>query len=337
MRRLTQEEFIARSVTKHGYKYDYSKVVYVNNSEKVCIICKECEREFLQTPNQHMQGNGCPYCRGKHVWDKRGRITNEDFIRRAREIHGDKYEYDKVEYKNMKTKVLIYCKTCQKYFEQTPEHHLLQKSGCPVCEMASRAGRPLYKKRQLIKGVGILDMDFSQTYDFETRHTYEVWMDILFRCYSHRRSKKQMAYKDCYMCDEWKRFSNFKKWFDDNYVDGYAIDKDLICKGNKCYCPEYCCFVPQRINGILGTHRATRGKYPIGVSKTRSGNFSAKVGRIDGNLYLGTFCTMEAAFNAYKEAKEQYIKAVADEYYNKGIITKCVYDALYRWEIEITD
>ena len=111
-----------------------------------------------------------------------------------------------------------------------PQNHLLQKSGCPVCEMASRAGRPLYKKRQLIKGVGILDMDFSQT-----RHTYEVWMDILFAV-TVRRSKKQMAYKD-YM-HEWKRFSNFKKWFDDNYVDGYAIDKDLICKGNKCYCPE---------------------------------------------------------------------------------------------------
>lgn len=337
MRRLTQEEFVARSVAKHGDKYDYSKVVYVKNSEKVCIICKECEREFWQTPNQHMQGNGCPYCRGKHVWDKRGRITNEEFIRRAREIHGDKYEYDKVEYKNMKTKVLIYCKTCQKYFEQTPEHHLLQKSGCPVCEMASRAGRPLYKKRKLIKGVGILDVNFSHSKNDAMRHVYSVWIDILGRCYKDKYPQKQRSYMGCSVCDEWKYFSNFLSWWNENYIDGYAIDKDLICKGNKCYCPEYCSFVPQRINNILGSHKANRGAYPIGVSLTRKGRFAALLKRIDRHVSLGVFDTPEEAFAAYKSAKEAYIKEVADEYYNKGFITKRVHDALYDWVIEITD
>lgn len=337
MKKVTFNEFIARSKSIHGDKYDYSKVVYVDYTTKVCIICKECGKEFWQTPKDHLRGHGCKLCMGKRIWDKRGRITKDEFVRRAREIHGDKYEYDKVEYKNMKTRVLIYCKTCQKYFEQTPEHHLLQKSGCPVCEMASRAGRPLYKKRQLIKGVGILDVDFSQTYDFETRHTYEVWMDILYRCYSHRRSKKQMAYKDCYMCDEWKRFSNFKKWFDANYVDGYAIDKDLICKGNKCYCPEYCVFVPQSINNVILTKKRSNHNLPVGVYETPNGTYSVKLRKYGKSVTVGTFNTTEEAFNAYKEAKEAYIKEVANEYYTKGLITKRVYDALCKWTVETTD
>lgn len=337
MKKVTFNEFIARSKSIHGDKYDYSKVVYVDYTTKVCIICKECGQDFWQTPKDHLRGHGCKRCMGKRIWDKRGRITKDGFVRRAREIHGDKYEYDKVEYKNMKTKVLIYCKTCQKYFEQTPEHHLLQKSGCPVCEMASRAGRPLYKSRKLVKGVGILDVNFSHSKDVATRHVYRVWMDMLERCYKNEGSTKHQSYKGCYVCDAWKRFSNFLSWWKENYVDGYVIDKDLVRKGNKCYCPEYCSFVPQRINNILGSHKAKRGEYPIGVSLTRKGRFASLMKRIDRHVSLGIFDTPEEAFAAYKSAKEAYIKEVADEYYNKGLITKRVYDALYRWEIEITD
>lgn len=336
MRRLTKEEFIAQSTAKHGNKYDYSKVVYEKNSEKVCIICKECGREFWQTPASHMKGRGCTFCKGKHVWDKRGRISNEDFVRRAIEVHGDKYGYDEADYKNMKTKVKIFCKECNDYFYQAPEHHLGGCS-CPRCEMLSRAGRPLVKKRTKIQGVGILDVDFSHTQDAAIRHVYRVWINILRRCYKEERTTREMSYQDCYVCEEWKYFSNFKKWFDRNYVDGYAIDKDIICKGNRCYCPEYCSFVPQRINSLVVSRQNFRGEQLIGVYKTPSNTYSAKMNTTKGNVSLGTFQTEEQAFNAYKSAKEEYIKEVADDYYSKGLITERVYNALYNWKIEKTD
>lgn len=146
-----------------------------------------------------------------------------------------------------------------------------------------------------------------------------------------------MSYQDCYVCEEWKYFSNFKKWFDRNYVDGYAIDKDIICKGNRCYCPEYCSFVPQRINSLVVSRQNFRGEQLIGVYKTPSNTYSAKMNTTKGNVSLGTFQTEEQAFNAYKSAKEEYIKEVADDYYSKGLITERVYNALYNWKIEKTD
>jgi hypothetical protein len=203
--------------------------------------------------------------------------------------------------------------------------------------MASRVGRPLYKSRKLVKGVGILDVNFSHSKDVAIRHVYRVWMDMLERCYKNEGSTKHKSYRGCYVCDAWKRFSNFLSWWKENYVDGYAVDKDLVCKGNKCYCPEYCSFVPQRINNILGSHKANRGEYPIGVSLTHKGRFAALLKRADKHVSLGVYDTQEEAFMAYKSAKEQYIKEVADEYYSKELITKRVYDALYRWKIEITD
>ena len=222
MRRLTQEEFVARSVAKHGDKYDYSKVVYVKNSEKVCIICKECEREFWQTPNQHMQGNGCPYCRGKHVWDKRGRITNEEFIRRAREIHWDKYEYDKVEYKNMKTKVLIYCKTCQKYFEQTPEHHLLQKNGCPYCQNKNVTTEEFIRKARLVHG---------DAYDYSPTVYVLSNLPVKIRCKScgkifEQNPNEHLGGHGCWECGIKRQFEKLRSNTDEFIKKARAVHGD---------------------------------------------------------------------------------------------------------------
>ena len=58
---MTREEFIAKAREVHGDKYDYSKVEYVNNRTKVCIICPE-DGEFFQLPGQHLKGHGCIKC-----------------------------------------------------------------------------------------------------------------------------------------------------------------------------------------------------------------------------------------------------------------------------------
>ena len=83
-------DFITKARQVHGDKYDYSKVEYINNSTKVCIICPE-HGEFWQRPNHHLSGHGCPKC--KNVFKK----DTETFINQAKEIHGDKYDYSKTE------------------------------------------------------------------------------------------------------------------------------------------------------------------------------------------------------------------------------------------------
>lgn len=99
-----QENFIRRCRQVHGDKYDYSKAVYVANNQKVCIICPE-HGEFWQLPSNHInKHHGCPKCANGGTL-----LTTEEFIDRANKLHGNKYDYSKVEYVNMITKVCIIC------------------------------------------------------------------------------------------------------------------------------------------------------------------------------------------------------------------------------------
>ena len=122
---LTKEEFIKKAKEKHGDKYDYSKVEYKNNHTKVCIICPE-HGEFWQIPQNHIKGQGCPKCSHRSY-----AYTIEEFKQKAREIHGDKYNYSKINYINNKTKVCIIC-PIHGDFLQTPHEHL-KGNGCPKC------------------------------------------------------------------------------------------------------------------------------------------------------------------------------------------------------------
>ena len=122
----------------HGDKYDYSNVNYTNSQTKVCIICPE-HGEFWQTPVSHLQGCGCRKCADNFTKDTR-RYTTEQFIKKAHKIHGDKYDYSKVEYINTDTPVRIICKTCGSEFVQTPHNHL-NGSGCKRCFDNNKRGK----------------------------------------------------------------------------------------------------------------------------------------------------------------------------------------------------
>jgi hypothetical protein len=103
------------------------------------------------------------------------------------------------------------------------------------------------------------------------------------------------------------------------------------------YSPKTCCCVPPRINTILINRTNDRGNYPIGVCK-KGEHFTGSVCVGNGKLiYTGWYDTPQEAFLAYKAMKEKLIKEVAQEYYNKGEITERVYDALMKYEVEITD
>ena len=127
----TTEQFIKEAKIAHGNKYNYSKTQYVNAKTKVCIICPE-HGEFWQYPNTHLNSKGCPKCSNERLWDNRkDKTTKDGFIQKAREIHGNKYDYSKIEYINTSTKVCIICPEHGEFW-QTPSAHL-SGQGCPKC------------------------------------------------------------------------------------------------------------------------------------------------------------------------------------------------------------
>ena len=102
-------EFIKKSNIIHKNKFDYSKVNYINNTTKVEIICPK-HRSFFQTPNNHLNGNGCLKCQPEYL-SNLFRKNNKDVIKEFKKLHGDKYDYSKVKYgKNNTEKVEIVCK-----------------------------------------------------------------------------------------------------------------------------------------------------------------------------------------------------------------------------------
>lgn len=123
------QAFIEKAQKVHGDKYDYSKVVYITGDQAVCIICPK-HGEFWQKPRVHLRGRGCKQCWIDGISTKLSSNT-EEFIKKARKVHGDKYDYSKVDYKGTTTKVTIICPVHGE-FEQTPNSHL-NGNGCYQC------------------------------------------------------------------------------------------------------------------------------------------------------------------------------------------------------------
>lgn len=124
-KKLTTKEFIQKAKLIHGDEYDYSKSKYIVNNIKVEIICKN-HNSFWQKPNYHLLGQGCSKCYGNR------KLTKENFIKKAKKIHNNKYDYSSVDYKNNRTKIDIICLD-HGIFKQKPNTHL-NGSGCPLCK-----------------------------------------------------------------------------------------------------------------------------------------------------------------------------------------------------------
>lgn len=197
-----------------------------------------------------------------------------------------------------------------------------------------------------ICGVGYLGQGkYKPSINGKKTKCYKTWQSMLERCYDPYYLNKRPTYIDCYVCDEWLCFQNFCKWFYKNYyeVEGeiMCLDKDILYKGNKIYSPENCIFVPNRINILFVKSDKSRGDYPIGVCWHKNANkFMAYCHILNKNnkteaRYLGLYKTSKEAFLVYKQFKENYIKQIADEY--KDLIPKELYNAMYRYEVEIDD
>ncbi len=155
------EEFVAKAKNIHGDRYDYSSSDYVNSYTKVKIICLK-HGDFWQSPNSHLKGRGCPVCGLSENKTKRTKST-EQFVKEAKEIHGDRYDYSLANYKNSKSKVKIICPEHGE-FEQTPNLHLRGR-GCPNCFVKSK-GEELVAKILEDNGF-VLNETYYREYRFD--------------------------------------------------------------------------------------------------------------------------------------------------------------------------
>lgn len=186
-------------------------------------------------------------------------------------------------------------------------------------------------------GVGILGDSITQI-NGKLRKDYNVWSNMLARCYCSCQQEIAPTYKGCSVSDNFKNYSYFQAWYNSQQGcdQDWFLDKDILVRGNKIYSEEVCVLVPREINNLFTKRQNHRGKYPIGVTvDKRGGNFFAQLNIGKERRKFGYSPTPEQAFQAYKEAKEAYIKEVANKW--RGQIDERVYEALMNYEVEITD
>ena len=191
-----------------------------------------------------------------------------------------------------------------------------------------------------VYGVGIVGVKYQPSINGRNTKEYDLWQSMLRRCYSTTLKKKQTTYEDCEVSENFKSFEYFYEWCNEQIGfdnEGWHLDKDLLVKGNKVYSENTSVFLPQEINKVLTKSTASRGKYLIGVYfNKKSKAFVAMVSRNKGQPeYLGLFKTEIEAFNAYKQAKEFFVKEQAEKWKDK--IDDRAYNALLNYQVVITD
>lgn len=185
-------------------------------------------------------------------------------------------------------------------------------------------------------GIGFLGEDPLDSCVKNRKKCMSLWRSMLTRCYTEEY--KNLTYAECAASDNFLNFKFFGEWANDQIGflnEGWQLDKDIIFRGNKLYSENTCAFVPAEINTLVISCKSRRGKYPIGVTKHTHNTYSAQLSRENGPKFLGCFKTPEEAFYRYKEAKEDYIKYVANKWLGKIDIR--VYNSLMQWEVEINE
>ena len=154
------EAFIQKAKELYGDRYDYSKAKYVHSKEKLCVICPE-HGEFWTTPNNHLRGHGCPGCYGTP------KKSLEEFIREAREVHGDRYDYSQSEYITTNTPIKIICPEHGEFWKLPYQH--INGAGCPACNGTQRIDKKVFLERAPKIHNNKYDyslVDFKSTQDF---------------------------------------------------------------------------------------------------------------------------------------------------------------------------
>lgn len=194
-----------------------------------------------------------------------------------------------------------------------------------------RTGKVRNPYHRSVFGVGFVGAGkYAPVENGKPTPAYMAWDNMMTRCYSAEFKEKNQSYRDCEAVPDWHNFQDFADWFyrqPNSGRKGFAVDKDLTVIGNKTYGPETCSIVPSEINNIflnVGAAGETGSKL-----EKRSGKFVSQISIGGKNKYLGSYATEHEARTAYRAAKQEYVKALAERH--KGILSRAVYSNLLSW------
>lgn len=277
-RRSTLEKFILSAKKLHGDKYDYSLVEYKSSREKVSIICPK-HGVFSQTPSDHTSGAGCPQCANESL-SERYRTGLEQFISRANEVHGNKYDYAKVMYSSLKDKVEIHCPIHGPFLQVAGSH--LQGTGCPRCYGNAKATKEefVFKARKV----------HGCVYDYSIVDYKNSTTKIMIVCPKHgifeQQPQDHLAGYGCPICGGSHRFTTDEFIGRAKDIHGEKYDYSLVEYVNgqtkvKIICPEHGEFMQSPHLHTLGSGcPKCKGRY-----KPTTEEFVEMAKRIHGDKY----------------------------------------------------
>ncbi len=248
---ITLENFIIQAKQIHiTDNYDYKKMEKKDDGKYyITIFCKKHQLEFLQRKDQHIEGKGCPLC-GKEKQSKSQSKTTNQIVKEFKNVHKDKYDYSKVEYKNNYTDVIIICKNHGE-FKQAPNHHLNAGQGCPKCKGDNNSiNQTMSQEEFVLKANNIHNnlYDYSKT---EYKHN-NIEIDIICKnhglfkqlprvhiygksgcpsCINYKSEKLCRKIMNLYTGYVFNKYKN-RKWLDCLELDGYCDEIKLAFEYN---------------------------------------------------------------------------------------------------------
>lgn len=188
-------------------------------------------------------------------------------------------------------------------------------------------------------GVGFMGGKYKSKINGKHTKEYILWRSMLQRCYDEKFIKDFPTYTKAVTSENFNNYDWFYEWCNKQIgfgLEGFELDKDLLVKGSKVYSEDTCVFLPKEINNVLIKRDNDRGNYLLGVDFSKAtGEFRSRLNIHGKSTHLGYYKTELEAFNAYKIAKENYIKELAEKY--KHQIDQRAYNALINYQVEITD
>jgi hypothetical protein len=212
MQKYTIESFCQKVIDIHGDKYDLSQFIFTTVKEKGKVICKECGNEFYMSPSDLFRNHGCPQCKFIKLHNTFSKTT-EEFINDAKNIHGDKYNYSKVNYINNKTKVTIIC-PIHGEFNILPTN-LLRGQGCGQCSHSRKITQEEFIQRaRTVHG---------DKYNYSKVHYINREIKVKIICPIHGEFEimpyKHLIGQGCKQCRQSHLETFVKQWLEDNQIN----------------------------------------------------------------------------------------------------------------------
>lgn len=283
--RKTNAEFISQSKAIHGNKYSYGKTQYTTAHNKVVITCKK-HGDFEQAAHSHLAGYGCKKCSHDAL-----RSNKDDFVSKAKAVHGSIYSYEKVVYRSAVKAVTITCKV-HGDFEQKPHHHL-QGCGCPRCQ---KSGRKKTTGDFIEQAVKI----HSDKYDYSKVTYITATKKVLILCKKHGEFKqtphKHLLGHGCPDCGNETvskknrlNTAKFVKLAKRKHKGKYSYSKTEYTYSNKkvvITCPKHGDFLQEANSHLQGKGCLKCGRENLGYSRSNFQGFCDKNNKGDGFLYV---------------------------------------------------